>query len=625
MVENKSTAPTPPEYLIDIFSGQHLLGRAALNAHIEAGGHPLDIFPFHEALNNESILIPQPKVEIIRNAQTKRAMKKEALENLADLYPILELVRPENSTAKIINERVLMRAHALGLFAASLAQVHTVFGNISNLYKVGGLKGTCTKHPELTPERAKELLYAFYQKNGRMPTAKEVQEDPLMPSYDVIWDRLPKGLTQLSEEFGEQHAANMTNADITRWGLGYFLLNHFIPTQSEIALMSAEGRSASASFVARRFKERLFEFQSNVMSAGDLWNDIKQEKLKEIEKKTLTHKLPPRLFLGAEDDHVALTRYARYQISSRLMNIEDAELAEVIAGDITDVEFMQILKNEFSFLDEKGLSEIALDLGFDRNMWREIPKKLRLDDTITCKLNRVRGELSEKEQDIFEHALIVGVDFYLLHGRIIPRNDHIEYLQKNGLLPGRKTFKRLFFKPDYFRLLVKVHGTKEWLKRSSEAAKLKAEMDDLDSKGMLAAELFWDIKLLGNEIKIAKEQASKYIIDSVSGTDVRPPDHRSAIRFRVKKQPLTGDEKLRRFAKFKLVDHLLPGMIIEDKVLICVMDRSRTFIGTIINKSNELITKADIELAASMLGIEGYIFSPDEKYLKKVKLKKVQA
>ena len=604
-------------YKIDVSSGQLLIGDAALDAHIDMGGHPLDVHSLYDALTDRSIpVVTPPKASLINNAQKKRAMRQQAISDLEVLYPILRIIRPEDPKMIMVNEEILIRAYSLGLFAISLAQVQTVFGNTSNLYKATDINEASIRYPALTPQKTKELLYDFYQKHGRMPSVDEVNENPSMPSYQTLWSRLPDGLNSLAQEFGEQRAINMGTAEITWWGLCYLLRNQFIPTQAEIEFMSMEGVAPSASIVARRFSGKLVEFQDTVISAHDLWGDIKSVKLQELEEKRLTQKIPLSLLTGDGNGHTLLTRYARYQILDHLLDTNEGETARLAADDQSDHAFLSFLKERFSSIDERALSEIALDLGYDKNMWREVPRNLKLDEVVVARLDRDRGEeLSEKENDQFEQALATGVDFYILHGLTIPRNDHIVYLQKRGLLPGPRIFKRLFQDPYYFRLLIKARGTKEWRNRQNERQKLLEKLKTED----FPSELFLNIKLLGEEEKVAVNQTVEFLKLLMDGEDVRPPKSRSGVRFRIRGEGLSEDEKLVRVARYTLVSHLLPDMPVKERIPICLFDRSRSIIGEIVKRSEYNITPADIELAAASLNIDRYIMFPDKNYLKRIK------
>lgn len=622
----RETAPqASTEYYYDRSACQILLGKTALNAHIEMGGHPLDIVSIDRALRDTSIELPE------RRAPTdKKVTKEEILTSLKWLYSILE--PPEEPKKKLINETIIARAHWLGLIAGSLDQIQNRFGNTSNLYKELHAKGAHIKHPELDPAKAMEYLQELFVKKGRMPKAKELDEeaanDPAKPRYSTLRTRLVGGLSNLGLEEGFELAKDSTPAELIRWGVNYRRTNGSLPSQKIIDLMSAVGKSVSATTIANSFSGSLVDFNSIVESAFESWENTAAKKKDDLIKAVESGRLPGGLLYDSRDEKLIITRSARYEILNRLF--PDAHYRAKLAwamNDYSDPRFVNGLKRLNHNIDVKVISEISQDLGYTPDMWRMDTKDLNLINAIELRLDQLRGPLSSDDYEKFTATSLLVVDFMEINELSDIKAQHLRFLQNKGRLSRGDRFDHLFGNSYYFRMLTRAMAQVKHKERHEIEDWLEGEMAKDLQKTTLPSELFLNIYVSSKNKTLGNEQAANYIRAVVHKE--QPP--KLLVRntpFVFQKKEIPRSEKLTRYARWHFARTFFSGVGLADIdpaeiVIISSLSRTRTFAEEVVNKTLQRgvhCNIARVEAFALVMGLHSYVSPPVEQYVNSLRL-----
>lgn len=604
-----------PEYFYET-NTHEFLGRLAIEARIAAGDIETQAIPIDTALRDSSVkIISQPMLT------NKKITREEILESVQQLCSML--IQPDQNRRPFINESILTRAHQMGLLVASLAQIKQRFKTSGNLYKQLPDVKTIRKHPELTPAKVVRCILDFLDTYGRMPEHDEL-ESSFGFSYDSIIARLPKGgLAWLAREVG-QPSKNMSQSELKRWGMNYMLVNGYTPSQSELEVMSFTGRGPSASVIGRRFHGSLTEFRVLIESAIERWHDTRTLKSAELESAIERFNIPSHIYQDVENENDLITRYARFRLIERMVDLDTPAALKIVTADPYDVEFIEHLKKHYIATDSEFLGDLCLDLGFERDMWRKIPKNLSLDEAVQAKLNKLRGALSDEEKEQMEAAIESCVYFCKTNRIEVLQLRHVKYMKKVGILPGQRRYKRLFKTDDLLRALIRSKVRSNIKEEEELQEKLLEEIESGLKKGDIPEELFLYVKLLSGNESVANEQAANYFrkrLNSGGDTNISVPD--SAL-FRIYDRPIPFVEKIKRYTRWKIVDYMLPSLSTAEKVIISVLDRSRGFTEEVIKKSPSLLSRADIQIAAKILGLDDLIEYTNRQYLNKMIFKKTE-
>jgi hypothetical protein len=609
-----------PDEFYDVMSEEVLVGKAALELHLESGGHPLDIVTLEEALRDESI-------EIHHRAKKDRNVTKKDIQ-AGFSFLVSYLSQPESKARKTLNRSVLVRAGQIGV-TATFSQIVNQFGGLSDLYRSSGHHNLSAKFTDVSTDAIIEQVRSKYVRDGKMPTRDSIQQesasDTGKASYRVIASRIPGGLKRLRLEEGFELPRDTSMAGIRRWGVNFRILNGELPSQNTMDFMSAVDMSVSASAVAKILGS-MTEFHDLIEAEYGEWESIIEQRLSVIDRQMLSGVVPPSLRSGVIDDFHLVNRVSRYQILNRLFpQAHKKALIAPVIDDYSDKKFLKMLSRANPNIDDEVMSEICLDLGYHRDMWRLLRRDISIEEAISRNMEKSRGKLPDDKQESFNEYVDLVEDFMQVNGLQLLRPKHIKFLQNKNLLPKGDNFHAMFGKADFLKFL----SSRRAEKRAEEHEILhKRLLEDISreiEKGTLPDELFLNVFISPVYEKEGAKQASDFLRRSVRAEtqEYIPVKKR---RFSIHKRPINEGERVFRYARWRFAKEYLTGLGFDvdpaDLVVMSLINTGRSYLQTlrryIINRGG-MAEAADIESHALAMGINRYVTPPRPQYIQKLR------
>ncbi len=331
---SESVENTGVEYYFDTFSGQLIIGRIALDAHFEAGGHSDDIHSLEKILTSPDIKIEPNQYEPLNTKDWSREEYVSYGQWLADVVD-----RPY--TQYQLDRNTIVRAYRLGLGPGYLSIMNPDrFGSLSNFYTAIGLKNA-KRREQYTEWEIED--YITYIRNaaaelGRIPTREmlfDLSRQGKGPSPFLMDEEV--GFTNLIRIAGiGKERSNWTEEDFINWGVKFMIANKGRPPSALfIDRLSKKGSGPSFSAVRKRF-ETITQYKQLVIEAYSLEKerlDIEKEhKLKLVMEDAATGILPAELLDDSLSDEVNIQRAAQYKLIKLLRVRAPTYKMEMIAS-----------------------------------------------------------------------------------------------------------------------------------------------------------------------------------------------------------------------------------------------------------------------------------------------------
>jgi hypothetical protein len=588
------------EYYYDLSSGQLLLGGIALDAHFEAGGNPADIRELGPFLRSDEAI---PHKERWGTRFTGYG-NEEILQVSRWLYDVVP--EPENPNQKRFTKRIINRASYLDIHPSVRQLRHPDrFGSTSNFFRALGKISANIMYHNVTTDSAIDYVKRKHDELGRMPTERELNalatESSENISYDVLAERIPGGLSRVAKEL--DYVIARKDSDYIDWGVEFYAANDFLfPSQDLMYMFRDQGKSPGYANTKKRWT--MDDYKALIKKNYD-------EQLLTLKAVAQAKSFPHEIYHDIHDDYLVATRCTRYMLVCDFAPLlSEEQKIELSVSKLTDGDFAIRLQQYNAMAILPLITERAEQFGVFKNFWRwDYLKSLEIASVINRKLDQQRGILDSPMKDEMEDAIDMAVDFLVANKLGELRKSTIRFLQKKRLIPGKRRFEYIFQNQTYFNLLVKQKLKRSIVDFEQEQEEADHIIESYLQANALPAEIYYNIAP-GND----NEEVADIIRKSYQeGLD--PSEKTGKI---IMDAPLTNADFKIRVAKFMLSDTLLPGVPIEEKIIISILSRSRSFQSEIKNKDSNLHS-SDIEHEARRMGIANYVYSVRSQHIDRLR------
>lgn len=321
LVEELNAKPLVENYF-NISSGQLLLGRIAVEKHLESGGHPSDLIELgailrdgHPSLKDKS----HPPVGL-----HEQPTKDDLISYGHWLIKVTN--SPHRFRERTLNREILYRASQMGV-GYTLSQICSprTFDTLRSFYKTLGVEDTHRinnyrrKFSDWDVSHFVTYIKEVSFKIGRKPTREDFEKLAKMskqnPSPNIIATRL--GTLRRGLEFaGYPDIHSWTQADYIHWGVKVRQANEGRQIRTTgIEYLSFLKRGPSDLTIRKKFKT-ISNFQQQVDQAYIETMRVaqrnRQEKLTLADEGLKDGSLPAEIFQKVDDEDEKILRYARY-------------------------------------------------------------------------------------------------------------------------------------------------------------------------------------------------------------------------------------------------------------------------------------------------------------------------
>ncbi|OGL26049.1 hypothetical protein A3E49_03540 [Candidatus Saccharibacteria bacterium RIFCSPHIGHO2_12_FULL_49_19] len=457
-VEKESSADSRDNrHWVDITSGDTLVGRAAIDLHIESGGHPLDIMPLAEVLDDKSIDLPK--------ARHYREESRE--EVLAEAQFISSLMKKGNS-AKSLRLHIARRAIALDL----LASEHHIrklgmFGSLRELQRAVGLYGVDVRNrfSHYSIEDIIDHLQKVTEEEGQKPTNNILLRRIQVEKKDEIPRRTINRKIRVNkalEHLGFLDVAFWEDHQYLNWGADYAMVNGMrLPDRPRMDILSARHHGPSAKAVRDKF--------GGMSSYKEAVRDTLVFRLTELESAIDEDTVHPGLFISASSVADVLVRYETY-------NLLESLLPHIKRG----------LKVELVRTGQRASDLVRAIQTFDPQLsWESIEAKARELECFYYVFPRVDYLRNLKSDSPRRPDKVLVKMGNTLMKKVVYLDYEEEYAQ-HAFPPGflgeiQELEKRLSNPPPLAEMLRQL-GYNGWLKLGDENGDLSLEADPADSE-----------------------------------------------------------------------------------------------------------------------------------------------
>lgn len=368
------------EHYFDRGTGQIIVGRIALNAHLEVGGHPADINTVGELLVSDEL--DGLSADYYHPRTVSHWTASEAV-TYADWLA--------GQVAKIEGRRkltqpILRRGHIMGLGISPNQIVSPQrLKSLAELYqRVGRVEATTNRiFDEVSLEELVADLFELGRKLGRKPTEKDVNEqarqDKRYASSDIYHKRAG-GLRAALDLAGWPDIYSWDLEDHLAHGRNFVRANEGLqPSQLAWDFLSRNKKGPSASILRYKFHGGFSEFKLMVSASLDKENQelrlSREEKMLEIQADIESDAVPQQLFDGVESEDEKILRHSKFLVLKNIGIPDNAELEtqiKVCSTGLTERNFAASVKkiNENSTLVTTADVEVAaLYLGVFDYIW----------------------------------------------------------------------------------------------------------------------------------------------------------------------------------------------------------------------------------------------------------------
>lgn len=361
------------DYYFDIMHGRLLVGSAAVNAHIESGGHPADLVELGSILTDESHEVPTDRYERLEVGDWG---KSDYEAHGRWLLKVTRSVRPDQR----LDRSLLMRASFLGIGPVyKKVTSKDNYGSLANFVRAVGEKPHYKRNEysglplEFFEDYLEQVLLCKPENTSLEDALWERSRADAGPSPDTI-RRVAGNIRMLLENKGYPDIPSWTIGDYIDWGVQFMLANDgkTIETPS-LQTLSARRRGPSTFAIETHF--------GGVMSYSWQVETAYHERLKEVEKsKSLKlerlynyiakadENIIARVFIEAEEAE-QIARAARIWVADKLLpDISNTHRAK-LAMTKEPAAFVSLIRQLSPTTTEGDIQEAALILGCYEDIW----------------------------------------------------------------------------------------------------------------------------------------------------------------------------------------------------------------------------------------------------------------
>lgn len=385
-----------PVYGFDITYGQLLLGQAAIDFHIETGGHPFDVRPLASLLLTDEVDgIPADHFEMIDPQPLSRD------EYIAYGKWLHQIVSKANG---VLSKRVIRRARILGLGPGEKPITHpNMFKDFSSFYIAVGANNSlrARRFQDWTPQDFANDLSDFKDKPTESDIDQRAKLDPSHPSTTVM-TRSGVSLRTILELAGWPDIYSMSNDDIVSHGVKFMIANRgLIPTARGTDYLSGIKKGPSSGAINYRFEGKFLEFKKRVINAYKIEiasiHAHRQKMLKEINNtihQGSGSSILPEIFEGVKNEDELVLRYAKYLVLNDLLpeNFIDTKISIVLLKDRTFIgAIMAIARRSDLAITPGDIEYAATILNVFNDIWPPDYSSLKLPEEIIQNSKRLEA------------------------------------------------------------------------------------------------------------------------------------------------------------------------------------------------------------------------------------------
>lgn len=266
-VKTEELASLPTPYYFDVMGGQLLVGQHAYEAHVESGGHPVDIYPLGHMLTDKDVEIsPSDFSPLVADRKAEWPVP-DKVDHGVWLHSVVS-VHPYHKRLSI---EVLRRAYRLGLALGGhqkILQSDTIDGMGHYLKMVGGVEGSMqtgmydnwsitdsleyvrevANEVEKAGHKPRERDYARHSKSGKGPSTLTLERITGQP------------ISTLLDRVGYPDTRHWPDASFIIWGLQFMLANDGrLPDTKDLDMLSHCGRGPSTASITVNYGLKLFQ------------------------------------------------------------------------------------------------------------------------------------------------------------------------------------------------------------------------------------------------------------------------------------------------------------------------------------------------------------------------------
>lgn len=357
-----------PEFYFDLSSGQLLIGRVALSAHIEASGHPADI--------TELGLFLRSDIPIADEHKTFMGPDSVNIEDYKVLGRWLSNL-PKGEKEAPLTKYILERAGQLGLIP-TIKSILNTFTTASNFYQVLELHNVRRRglYKDQSVDDIADYVSAVFETRTQESLFRELTErsyrgENLGP--DEITEITGMTLSELLELRGHVYNIRWPRERYESWCVEFMHANSGNePTRSAIDYLSANNRGPSR-FGIRKF----FGNMSNFRAAGreayikdlELRALERADKLRKIDEALRSQRLHPVLFADAAAGSDPIVTYAQLEVVRALLPNLPLKKKYIIASSKSPGKFIDVILAFDNELTAMMIEETARSLGVHEDIW----------------------------------------------------------------------------------------------------------------------------------------------------------------------------------------------------------------------------------------------------------------
>lgn len=316
-----------PEYDFDVMSGQLLLGQVAIDAHIEIGGHPLDV-------HDIGMLLLDPNIKFT-SVELARSKRKEFDRELAlqEGRFIRRLIQASDPNAHLTTATI-NRARQVGLFSYAREKIiksSDGFQTITNYFEAVGEKKPRrrARFDHMTIEDMIDHLKKVGKEEGQPPTIpillRRMEEGKVEPSPALIKSIVKRqdaslGLLELYTLAGYPESVQLwSKDDYSNWARKVILANEGIEiTEEIIEYFSSQKLGPSTHPISDyfggvvKFRAEVKKQHAQTLAEGANDRNEKLAAIRGILDGSSKSKIPPEIFDGVTSEDELILRYAKY-------------------------------------------------------------------------------------------------------------------------------------------------------------------------------------------------------------------------------------------------------------------------------------------------------------------------
>ncbi len=346
----------------DIASGTLLIGREAFDAHLEAGGHPLDIVDLPNYLAGNVEVKPAVNIAKVENSEWDPDLD----------VPYAQWLHSEALQADPpgrLNREVLRLAGNIGL-GASLQYFRNSPGTLSDLYQKAELEGVKTSgiFDDWSTADWVNYITTLGESLQRKPTGPDIDEASTKPGNPSIRVMNIHGISpaRIIEMAGWVDVNGWSRENYIDWGVKFMLANEGQkPTARLMRILASKGFGFEPNNIYNGdIFENLIDYQGQVKSVFDklIKEKTEAEAIREAEYQMALAQDPllERLVAMGGIEARKIQIHARYMLSILLIPDIDDDLLRQICTPYSSSRFIGQLRSGDPSLTAQQIEDEAI-------------------------------------------------------------------------------------------------------------------------------------------------------------------------------------------------------------------------------------------------------------------------